>query len=217
MPSIPPSDPAPYRHLGSGGPRPLRTPMIMMLIAVVVVVALPIYLYRRPKPITPIDADAGVRAELSDGGTEGGAGPAAMASDAGAAKRMTLGDPKVIKCIPKGGGRVTSERCDHLAGLEDALARAIRDNVACAPPAAASYTVSFVLTVEFDRKRLHLWSGRSGSLKKHNAGDLIRCVEHAIVQPDWNTLAHQYARYEINVMATYPGVGGPGTPPLGGP
>ena len=182
--------------------------MIMMLIAVVVVVALPIYLYRRPKPITPIDGDAGVRADFSDGGTEAGAGAAATTSDAGASKRMTLGDPKVIKCMPKGGGRVTSERCDHLAVLEDALARSIRDNMACAPPSAVPYTVSFVLTADFERRKLHLWAGHSGTLKKRNAGDLIRCVEHAITQPDWNTVAHQYARYEINVMASYPAGGG---------
>jgi hypothetical protein len=195
----------------------VRTPMIMLLIAVVVVVALPIYLYRRPKPITPIDADAGVRADFSEGGTDAGAGTVTAAGEGGAAKRMTLGEPKVIKCIPKGGGRVTSERCDHLAVLEDALARSIRDNLACAPPAAAPYTVSFVLTADFDRKKLHLWAGHSGSLKKHNAGDLIRCVEHAITPPDWNTVAHQYARYEINLMASYPGAGGTGTTPLGSP
>lgn len=195
----------------------MRTPMIMLLIAVVVVVALPIYLYRRPKPITPIDADAGVRADFSEGGTDAGAGTVATASDAGAAKRMTLSEAKVIKCVPKGGGKITSERCDHLAVLEDSLARSIRDNLACAPAAAAPYTVSFVLTADFDRKRLHLWAGRSGSLKKHNASDLIHCVEHAITQPDWNTLAHQYARYEINVMASYPGGGGTAAAPLGGP
>ena len=82
VPSMPPSDPAPFRHLGSGGPRPLPTPMIMMLIAVVVVVALPIYLYRRPKPITPIDGDAGVRADYSDEGPRRERAPP-WASDAG--------------------------------------------------------------------------------------------------------------------------------------
>src|SRR5258708_16133981 len=92
--------------------------MIMLLIAVVVVVALPIYLYRRPKPITPADADAGVRVGFSDGGTDAGTG---ASSDAGAAKRMTLGDPKAIKCVPKGGGRVTTERSHHLPFLQAPL------------------------------------------------------------------------------------------------
>jgi hypothetical protein len=191
--------------------------MIVMLIAVVVVVALPIYLYRRPKPITPLDGDAGLHADVSDAGADAGASQMAAQSDAGAPKRMTLGEPKVIKCVPKGGGRVTSERCDHMPVLEDALARSIRDNVACAPASAAPYTVSFVLTTDFNRKKLHLWAGQSGSLKKRNAGDLIRCVEHAIAQPDWNTVAHQYAKYEINVLASYPASGAAGTTPLGGP
>jgi hypothetical protein len=191
--------------------------MIVMLLAVVVVVALPIYLYRRPKPITPIEADAGARADFApDAGAEAAAVTAAS-PDAGASKRITLGDPKVIKCIPKGGGKATTERCDHLSAVEDALARSIRDNVACAPPAAAPYTVSFVLNTDFDRQKMHLWAGRSGSLKRHNAADLIRCVEHAIVRPDWTSVAHQYARYEINVMASYPGSGAPPGAPLGGP
>jgi hypothetical protein len=107
------------------------------------------------------------------------------------------------------------ERCDHLVSLEDALARAIRDNVACAPPALAPYTVSFVLTADFERKKLHLWAGRSGTLKKRSSMDLIRCVEHALAPPELATLAHQYARYDINVMVSYPGAGS-GTPVGGG-
>jgi hypothetical protein len=108
-----------------------------------------------------------------------------------------------------------SERCDHLVAIEDALARSIRENVACAPPSATPFTVSFVLTVDFDRKKLHLWAGRSGTLKKRASGDLIRCVEHAIAPPDFATLAHQYAKYDVNMMASYPATGPSGIP-IGG-
>jgi len=182
------------------------------LIALLVLVALPLYLWRRPKPIPPPEVDAGPRAELADAASPDAAGASATA-DAGASKRVVLSDPKTIRCVPKGGGRVTVERCDHLTSLEDTLTRSIRENAACAPPMSRQFTVSFVLTVDFDRKKLHLWAGRSGSLKKRNAGDLIRCVEHAITPPDFSIVAHQYAKYEINVIAAYPASG----PTGGGP
>jgi len=128
---------------------------------------------------------------------------------------VALGEPRTVKCIPKAGGRVMAERCDHLVAIEDALTRAIRENMACAPPSVIPFSVSFVLTVEFDRKKLHLWAGRSGTLKKRASGDLIRCVEHAIAPPDFATLAHQYAKYDVNVMASYPPTGPSGVA-LGG-
>lgn len=215
MPSIPPSDPAPFRHLGAGGPRPVRSPMILGLIALLVLVALPLYLMRRPKPIGPVGPDAGLRAELRDAGGGDEAGVLGALPEAGATNKVVLGEPRSVRCVPKGGGRVIVERCDHLVSLEDALVRAIRENVACAPPALGPYTVSFVLTADFDRKKLHLWAGQSGTLKRRRSMDLIRCVEHAVNAPDFATLAHQYARYDINVMVSYPGTSATGVP-LGG-
>ena len=214
MSSIPPSDPAPLRHLGSGGTGPVRSPMIYGLVALLVLVALPLYLLRKPKPVGPVGADAGLRADLADAGAAE-TGALAAAPDAGPSKRVTLGEPRTVRCTAKGGGRVMAERCDHLVGIEDALARSIRENVACAPPSVTPFTVSFVLTVDFDRKKLHLWAGRSGTLKKRNSTDLIRCVEHAIAPPDFATLAHQFAKYDVNVMASYPPTGPTGVP-LGG-
>jgi hypothetical protein len=213
--SIPPSDPAPLRHLGSGGPGPVRSPMIYGLVALLVLVALPLYLLRRPKPVAPAQPDAGMLADLGDGGAPAEGGALAAQADAGASKKVTLGEPRTIRCSQRGGARVMAERCDHLVALEDALSRSIRENVACAPPSLTPFTVSFVLTVDFERKKLHLWAGRSGTLKKRNSTDLIRCVEHAITPPDFATFAHQYAKYDINVMASYPPTGPSGVP-LGG-
>jgi hypothetical protein len=212
LPTIPPSDPAPLRHLGAGGPGPVRSPLIYGLVALLVLVALPLYLLRRPKPI-PSEPDAGLRAEVTDAGV----GPeAAVATvDAGQSKKVVLGEPRSVKCVPRGGGRVLAERCDHLVAIEDALARSIRENVACVPPSATPFTVSFVLTVDFERKKLHLWAGKSGTLKKRSSGDLIRCVEHAIAPPDFATIAHQFAKYDVNIMASYPPTGVTGAP-LGG-
>ncbi|HMJ56704.1 MAG TPA: hypothetical protein VK540_31765 [Polyangiaceae bacterium] len=222
MPTLPPGNPAPLRHLGtSSGPRPLRSPAILGLIALLVLVALPVYLLRRPKPSKPAPVEPLSRPETSAVVISPEAGPPPAATEPTPSKRIALADPKTARCIPKGGGRTTSERCDRLPPFEDALARAIRDNVACAPPAVSPYTVSFVLTLDFDRKSMHLWAGRSGSMKKRSAGDLIRCVEHAIVPPDWETVAHQYQKYDVNLIAAYPGSAPPlpafGASPLGAP
>jgi hypothetical protein len=135
------------------------------------------------------------------------AGAAVAVADSGAGKKLTLLEPRVVRCAQKGGGRVSGDRCDTPAPFQDVLARAIRDNAPCAPPTASPYTVSFVLSVDFDRQSTHLWAGRSGSLKKRNAADLIRCVEHAIAPPDWGTTSHQYIKYDINIVASYPGGG----------
>ena len=202
MSSIPPSDPAPLRPFGSGNPGPVRSPLILGLIALLVLVALPLYLLRRPRPVGPPGTDAGAIAEVNDAAPESSV--VVAVPDAGANKRIVLGEPRTVRCSSKGGGRVLVERCDHLVALEDALARSIRDNAACAPPSVTPFTVSFVLTVEFDRKKMHLWAGRSGSLKKRSSADLIRCVEHTITPPDFASFVHQFARYDINVIASYP-------------
>ncbi len=202
MSSIPPSDPAPLRPLGSGNPGPVKSPLIVGLIALLVLVALPLYLLRRPRPMGPVPVDAALSAEVNDAALESSV--VVLPPDAGATKRIVLGEPHTVRCNSKGGGRVLVERCDHLVAMEDALARSIRDNAGCAPPSASPFTVSFVLTVDFERKKIHVWAGRSGSLKKRSSGDLIRCVEHTIAPPDFASFAHQYARYDINVIASYP-------------
>jgi hypothetical protein len=217
VPTLPPQSPAPFRHLGtSSGPKPLRSPAVLALIALLVLVALPVYLLRRPKPTKAVASEPLPRVEASAAISPPDAGvPAALLPEPAApSKRIALADPKTSRCTPKGGGRATTERCERLPAFEDALARAIRDNIACAPPAAGPFTVSFVLTVDFDKKSLHLWAGRSGSMKKRSAGDLIRCVEHAIVPPDWEAVAHQSQKYDVNLIAAYPGSASP-LPALG--
>ena len=176
--------------------------MILTLLALLVLVAVPLYLWRRPKPIPACDADAG-RAESPEAGAPEAAAPTVLDAGGGAGRKATLSEPKTIRCIPATGGRVTQERCDRLAAFEDALARAIRENVACAPQTPPAFSVSFVLSVDFTRKKSHVWAGRSGTLKRRGAADLIRCVERALPQPEWDKSTHQYAKYEINVMASY--------------
>jgi hypothetical protein len=188
--------------------------MILTLIALLVLVALPLYLWRHPKPRGPIPVDAGAAQPVDAGAPEDAAPPP---PDGGAAafggRKATLSDPKIVRCAPATGGRVTPDRCDRIAWFEDALVRAIRENVACAPQTPASYTVSFVLTVDFAHKKTHVWAGKSGTLRKHGAAELLRCVERALPAPEWERGVHQYARYEINVVASYQSTT-PAPPPL---
>jgi hypothetical protein len=194
--------------------------VILALLILVVLVALPLYLWRRPRPVNAPEALGGSRASSEparDVAVEEDAGSAVSVFDAGAGAghRIVLSEAKITRCFRQGGGRVSAERCDSLGPFQDALSRAIRESVSCAPPSASQFTVSFVLTVDFQRKSTHLWSGRSGSLRRRAAADLVRCVERTIGLPDWNGASHQYGRYDINVIAAYPGLSAT-LPPAGG-
>ena len=53
---------------------------------------------------------------------------------------------------------------DRVTFFEDGLARAIRENAACAPATKTGGTVSFVLETDFRRKKYNLYPGKSSSL-----------------------------------------------------
>jgi hypothetical protein len=200
FPSSPPSQPSPYRYLGRGGSeRPVRLQIIIALVAGLILVAVPLYLWRRPKPEPIPSADAAT----ADAGV---AADAALfpAADAAALASVTLSPFTTIKCENPGPGTTPPERCDHLTFFEDALARAIRDNVPCAPTGKTPTTVSFVLDTDFRRKRTNLYVGKSTTVKRAKTKELLRCVTRAMPTPDWGTIPHQYVRYKVNVLATYP-------------
>ncbi|AUX24719.1 hypothetical protein SOCEGT47_052580 [Sorangium cellulosum] len=201
FPSSPPSQPSPYRYLGRGGSeRPVRLQIIIALVAGLIVVAVPLYLWRRPKPESIPSADA---ATVDAGALALDAGVPADA-DAGQPERVTLSPFTTIRCQNPGPGTTPPDRCDHITFFEDGLARAIRDSVPCAPTGKSSITVSFVLDMDFRRKRTNLYAGKSTTVKRTRTRELIRCVKRAMPKPDWAAIPHQYVKYKINVMATYP-------------
>ncbi|WP_437670911.1 hypothetical protein [Sorangium sp. So ce131] len=202
FPSSPPSQPSPYRYLGrGGGERPVRLQIIIALVAGLILVAVPLYLWRRPKPEPIPSADAAMAdagAYAADAGALADAGPELPAG-------VTLSPFTTIKCENPGPGTTPPERCDHVTFFEDALSRAIRDNVPCAPTSKETTTVSFVLEMDFRRKRTNLYAGKSTTKAiRGKTKELIRCVRRAMPTPDWGTIPHQYVKYRINVMATYP-------------
>ncbi|KYF50346.1 hypothetical protein BE08_07555 [Sorangium cellulosum] len=201
FPSSPPSQPSPYRYLGRGGSeRPVRLQIIIALVAGLIVVAVPLYLWRRPRPAPIPSADAAT----ADAGAYALDAGALADADAGLPEGVTLSPFTTIRCENPGPGRTPPDRCDHVTFFEDGLSRAIRDNVQCAPTGKSSITVSFVLDMDFRRKRTNLYIGKSTTVSRARTKELLRCVKRAMPTPDWGTIPHQYVKYKINVMATYP-------------
>lgn len=179
----------------------MRLQIIIALVAGLILVAVPLYLWRRPRPESIPSADAA--ALIDAGAPETGAGANIVSFDAGPPGGITVAAPTTIRCENPGPGKTTPERCDHVTFFEDSLARTLRDNVACAPASKASFTVSFVMETDFRQKKLNLFAGKSSSLKRAKAQQLLRCIKKAMPTPDWATISHQYARYKVNVLATY--------------
>lgn len=198
--SSPPSQPSPYRYLGrGGGERPIKLQIIFTLVAGLIISAVPLYLWRRPKPESIPSADAAV----VDAGAPVATSPV-VAFDAGPPGGIKLSTFTTIRCANPGPGKTPPERCDHVTTFEDALARAIRERSDCAPASKTGYTVSFVMESDFRRKKLKLFAGKSSTIRRERAKELLRCVKAAMPAPDWASISHQYVRYKVHVTATYP-------------
>jgi hypothetical protein len=203
----PPSQPSPYRYLGrGGGERPVRLQIVIALVAGLILVAVPLYLWRRPRPESIPSADAAVAASGSAAASASASASAALAAlpPVPPPSRVQLSTFTTLKCTNPGPGKTPPERCDHVRFFEDGLARAVRDNAACAPVSSAPVKVSFVLEMDFPRKRTNLFIGKSSTIKKDKGKELLRCVTRGMPTPDWGTIVHQYSRYKVNVTATYP-------------
>jgi hypothetical protein len=181
----------------------VRLQIIIALVAGLILVAVPLYLWRRPRPESIPSADAAVADAGAPTGDGGPTKPFYVGSD-NAKGSVTLSPFTTIKCQNPGPGKTPPERCDHVTFFEDGLARAIRENAACAPQAKVPVTVSFVLEMDFKRKRTNLFAGKSTTIKRERTKELLRCIKRAMPTPEWGQISHQYAKYKINVLATYP-------------
>lgn len=217
QPSLPPSEPAHSRHLGSGsrGDRAVRAQLVIALIALLVMVAVPLYLLRRPRVETR-DPKAAGSADAKAGSPTGlsplapGTAPVPPTATSAQPRGLNVGDAKIIRC-QKGNTKVPPEQCDRQPFFEEALVKAIRDNASCVSSAPSGGTVNFVLDIDYKRKKSHAWAGKSGSLKKKSAKEAVSCVNKALPPPpDWAQVPHQHERYQIAVLATYPPSSGSG-------
>jgi hypothetical protein len=222
-PSLPPSQPAPFRHLGTGAvDRSVRVQMIIALVAGLVMVAVPLYLWRRPRSENGVDSKRSGSAEssasgnglsaLAPGGGSAAAAANSMAAEPPVAKGVTISEPKVVKCSKAGPGKTAPEMCDHQPFFEEALTKAVRDNASCAPLLPTGGTINYVLDVDHKTKKVKAWAGKSGSVKKKQTKEVLACVNRSLPTPDWSQVPHQHTKYRIAVMATYPPSGGAGGP-----
>lgn len=214
FPSVP-GEPR-VRRLGvgssSGADRPLRAQVVVALVCAAMLIAVPLYLWRKPSTKTA-PALASASASARPGLVPAIRVPPAIASAAPAA-RVTLGAVQKVRC---GASAAASPNegslCDSLGPFEEALKRAIVTSEDCAPKSKLKGSINYVLTVDFTRKKLHVFPGASGEWRGKQARRATSCVNAAVKVPDWN-VAHQYRFYAIAIMATYAGPPGSEIAPL---
>lgn len=174
--------------------RPIRPQYVVLLLAAVVVLVLPLYFLRKPAAVE--EEDAPVASGFSPSVPVGSATPKKK-------ERVSLGAPQRVRC----GASVASTAgegslCDAQPVFEDALAKAIRESVDCAPM-NGSGSINFVLRVDFGKKTLHVFPGQSGVWRGPQARRATKCAKQALAAPEWEKIAHRYAVYEIAILANY--------------
>ena len=204
-----PGDPT-SRRLGIGSAareRPLRAQVVVALVVACILIAVPLYLLRRPGgkstavPNASSSAAADPHLALSPSAS---ASPAIRALEAvKPPERVRVAAVQHIRCGASASAGHEGNVCDSVPFFEEALSKAVRENPDCAPKASESGTVNYVLTVDFQRKVLHLFPGASGQWRGKPGRRAVNCVKRAFVAPDWATLQHQYRFYTIAVLATY--------------
>jgi hypothetical protein len=211
FPSVP-GEPR-VRRLGvgssSGVDRPLRAQVVVALVCAAMLIAVPLYLWRKPstKAAAPLaSTSASARALLA---------PVirvpASAASATPPPRLTLGAVQKVRC---GASAAASPHegalCDGLPPFEEALRQAIVTSEECAPKSKLKGSINFVLTIDFTRKKLHVFPGASGEWRGKQARRATSCVNGALKVSDWSA-PHQYRYYAIAILATY--AGPPGSEP----
>jgi len=196
------------RRLGVGAAnrdRPLRAQIVVALVGVCILIAVPVYLLRHPggKSGTIASASAGLDAGKAPS-LPGSAGAAVTPLDGGKpAERLRVAAVQHVRCGASAGGGHEGNVCDSVPFFEEALSKAVRENPDCAPKQNEQGTVNYVLTVDFQRKSLHLFPGASGGWRGKQARRAVNCIKRAFVAPDWSNTQHQYRFYTIAVLATY--------------
>jgi hypothetical protein len=91
-----------------------------------------------------------------------------------------------------------------LPNLEAALAKAIQDNVGCAPNTGKGGAINFVLEIDFNHQRLNVFPGASGQWRGPQSKRAAECVLRSLPPFTWQEIPHQYRYYAIAILATYP-------------
>lgn len=206
-PSFPVSSEPSLRRLGvgassggGGGDRPLRAQVVVALCAALVVIAIPLYFMRRPAGLASSAPAASSSAALAASQLP------IFAIDAGKTEdRVRLGALQRVKCSasPTAKGQ-EGALCDKLPFFEDALAKAIKDNVDCAPKTGKEGSINFAMSLDFDKKRISVFPGQSGEWRGPQAKRTTQCVSRSLPPAEWDKVQHQYRYYLFAILATYP-------------
>jgi hypothetical protein len=214
FPSVP-GEPR-VRRLGvgssSGADRPLRAQVVVALVCAAMLIAVPLYLWRKPSTKAALalaSASSSARA-----GSSPAIRPPTAAASATPPARLTLGAVQKVRCGASSSASAhEGSLCDSLGPFEEALKQAIIASEDCAPKAKLKGTINYVLTVDFTRKKLHVFPGASGEWRGKQARRATSCVNGALKAPDWN-VAHQYRFYAIAILTTYAGPPGSEVAPV---
>lgn len=185
----------------------MRVQLTVALLAGLVLVAVPLYLWRRPRSAKGESADAGpdASAQTAAMNADAATSPLAILLDASTPKNdIVLDKVRIIKCQRPGPGKTPPEQCDRQPFFEDALTKAVLENVSCAPKLPKGGTISFAAKIDHKKRTFHLWAGKSGTIRHKRAAQLIECVSRAIPTPNWDSLPHQHSIYTMALQATYP-------------
>lgn len=115
---------------------------------------------------------------------------------------LKLGQIWIDRCERPGPGHTPRERCDRQPFFEEALVKAILENAGCAAGLKKGGTVSVALKVDYRRKRLRVFAGKSGSIGYFASSEFIGCIQRALPTPEWSSLPHVHTKYVIAVTAT---------------
>jgi len=203
-----PSEPS-LRRLGTGrapnNDRPIRAQLVVALVALIILLAVPLYLWRRPSA-KPIGGDAGAPSPSAPSATVS----ALLVPSAATPFRVEpvrTGPPQRVRCGSSRAKASASVPCDALPALERALVESIQKTTECAPKTSKEGSINFVLEVDFVRKSLHVFPGKSGDWHGPSARRATKCVERALGKPDLTAMSHNFGYYALAVLATYPPAG----------
>lgn len=177
-------------------------------------IAVPLYLWR--KPSTKTSAPAASASGSVGQGPQAAPKPSSEPAVAATPPRLTLGPVQKVRCGSSAAAAPNEgSLCDSLGPFEEALKKAIIEQESCAPRPNAKGSINYVLTVDFPRKKVHVYPGASGEWRGKQARRATSCVARAIKVADWN-IPHQYRFYAIAVLASYAGPPGSAPPVASG-
>ncbi len=203
-----PSEPH-SRRLGTGsssggGERLLRTQLVIAVVLGFTILAVLLYLWRRPSGTEHERHAAVAAASASATAPITNIVRTKVEPPRKVVPLVTLGTVEHVQCGSSARLSGEGNLCDTLPFFEQMLSKAITDSVDCAPKLKEESRLNYVLSVDFRKKDVHLYAGRSGTLRGKKAKATIACVKRALTAPTWETVTHQYRHYLIAILATYP-------------